>query len=275
MALSSLKKKISQLGEVEYKVVSCRKELEDAMALVYREYLRRGFILPKYYRSGLRITLHNATPGTTTFVAIKDKEVIGTVTLFPDSPLGLPMDEKYKEDLQGLRRQRRKICEVGQLATKSGLLGKGLFSMFNFRKLDFVFSLFKMVFQYALYYEKFDDLCIVVNPKALLFKFLPFDEIGEVKYYGFDHISINPKPAVAKKMDLRMIEERGRKRLGLYKIFIGRKLPLELFKDSYRFRASDLKYFFIKKSDVFRNATEKELGFIASSYGFPKEALGK
>lgn len=275
MAGYSIKKTFANVGEIEYKLASTREEMEGALALVYKEYLIRGFILPKFYRSGLRLTLHNVVPGATVFIALKAKEIVGAVTLFPDSPLGLPMDEKYKEEADVLRRQGRKICEVGQLATKSGLFGPGLFSMFNFKKLDFVFSLFKMVFQYALSTKKFDDICIVVNPKALLFKFLLFEEMGEVKYYGFDRISINPKPAIAKRLDLRRVLEKAKKKQGLYKIFLGEILPEEVFQHSFHFTTADLKDFFVKKTDIFKKATEKELGFIASSYGLSKEALGK
>jgi hypothetical protein len=273
MANYSIKKNFANIGEIEYKLASNKEEMEGALALVYKEYLMRGFILPKFYRSGLRLTLHNIVPGATVFIALKDKEIVGAVTLFPDSPLGLPMDEKYKEEADALRRQSRKICEVGQLATKSGLFGPGLFSMFNFKKLDFVFSLFKMVFQYALSTKKFDDICVVVNPKALLFKFLLFEEMGEIKYYGFDRISINPKPAVAKRLDLRKVLEKARKKQGLYKIFLGEILPEEVFQRSFFFEIEDLKDFFVKKTDLYKKASAQEKKYILSAHKIKEQDL--
>ena len=38
------------------------------------------------------------------------------------------------------------------MAIKGELFGQGFFSMFNFKKLNFVFSLFKLVFQYAAFF---------------------------------------------------------------------------------------------------------------------------
>lgn len=270
-----IKKVFPDIGEVEYKVASSRQELEKALALIYKEFLVRGYILPKYYKSGLRITLHNVVPGTATFIALKDKEVIGAVTLFPDSPLGLPMDVKYKEATDKLRKEARKICEVGQLSIKSGLFGSGLFSMFNFKKLNFIFHLFKMVFHYAYYEQKFDDICIVVSPKTLLFKFLIFENMGEIKYYGFDRISIKPKPAVAKRLDLRNVEERAKIRIGLYKIFFGERLPKKLYNHKFCFGLEDLKYFFVKKSDIFKQASQEEKRCIADFYGLKADEMKK
>ncbi|MCK9603087.1 MAG: hypothetical protein M0R66_01720 [Candidatus Omnitrophica bacterium] len=275
MDTPSIKKNFAELGEIEYKLASSREELKEAMALVYKEYLTRGYILQRYYKSNLRITPHNVLAGTTTFIALKEKKVIGAITLLPDSPLGLPMDEKYKKEVDKLRRQGRKICEVGQLATQSDLFGTGLFSMFNFKKLDFVFCLFKLAFQYALYSAKFDDICVVVNPKALLFKFIPFEEIGEVKYYGFDRISIKKKPAVAKRLDLRVIQERAKKYPSLAKVFLGERLPEEIFSRRFCFNKEDLRYFFVEKSDVFNQMHPEDIDFVCGAYGLNKAEFDK
>lgn len=267
----SIKKNFAGVGEVEYKIISSKEELEGAMALVYQEYLAHGYILPKYYKSKLRITLHNALPGTTTFIAKKEGQVIGAVTLIPDTPFGLPMDEKYKEETDKLRRKGRKICEVGQLATVD-LFGAGLFSMFNFKKLYFVFNLFKLAFQYALYIAKFDDICIVVSPKAVLFKFLLFEEMGEVKYYGFDRISIKRKPAIARRLDLRIIEERIKKYPSLAKIFLGERPADEFFTSRFCFKdKKSLRYFFVEKSEIFKELRPQEAEYICSAYGLTKE----
>lgn len=278
----SVKKTFPDIGEIEYKVASSRKELEGAFALIYKEYLLRGFILPEHYKSGLRITLYNSLPETVVFVALKDKEVVATNAIIPDSYLGLPLNLGYKEEADSLRKSARKICEGGYLAIKSELFGRGLFSMFNFQKLDFIFSLFRVMFQYALFCGRFDDLCIVTNPQYMIFKFLPFDVIGPVKYYGYDFAAIKRKAAVFKRLDLYRIGKYINqpfkivgKRFALYKMFLSKRLPSQIYARRFKLQPGDLRYFFVKKSDVFRNATEKELGFIASSYGLPKEALGK
>jgi hypothetical protein len=235
----------------------------------------RGFILPKYYKSGLRMTLHHALPGTTTFIALKDKQVIATASIMPDSELGLPMDMGYEEEADGLRRAGRKICEGGYLAIDTEVFGRGLFSMFNFDKLKFMFVLFKFLFQYALYRARLDDICIVTNPQYMIFKFLPFETIGPVKYYGYDRVAIKKKAAVAKQMDLHQIDGWSTKRVVLRKMFLDHRLPEKAFADKYQFTINDLRYFFVEKSDVFKTATKHQRDYIASCYGLSAEALEK
>lgn len=277
MGTYSLKKEFPEIGEIEYKVASTRDEIEQAMALVYKEYLMRAFILPKYYKSNLRTTLHHLVPGTTTFVGLKGKEVVITATIIPDSPLGIPMDMGYKDDVDKLRRLGRKVCEAGYLAIKSELFGRGFFSLFNFKKLDFIFTLFKLELQYSLFCKKFDDICIVTNPRYMIFKFLPFEVIGEVKYYGYDVASVKKKAAVPKRLDLRKVREELKKieknplcqisyKPALYKIFFGDKIQPEFFQRKYNLNIEDLCYFFVQKSDILKKARQQERNYILPAY---------
>jgi len=273
-------KNFPEIGKIEYKIAASRGELEQAFELIYKEYVMRGFILPKYYKSGLRITQSNLIPGTTVFVALKDGEVVATNAIIPDSPLGLPLDMGYKEEADSLRRQNRKICEGGYLAIKSEMFGRGYFSMFNFKKLEFMFTLFKVMFQYALLYAKFDDLCIVTNPQYMIFKFLPFEIIGPVKYYGYDRISIKKKAAVFKRLNLsrmrKYIDQPLKifgKRFALYKMFLEERIPQNLFDARYNFTPEDINYFFIQKSDVLENLSAKQKGYIKSCYGLNEKDI--
>ena len=88
---------------IEVRVARDTDELEEAFALVYREYLRKGYTDKN--SSGLRLSLHNALPDATTFIALSEKNVIiATATIVPDSFLGLPMDSIYYDELNRLRR---------------------------------------------------------------------------------------------------------------------------------------------------------------------------
>lgn len=248
--------------KILYRVARTRRELEGAFSIVYNEYLKRGYI-PKGYKSKLRISLYNALPTTTAFIAQQGKRVVAGVTLIPDSPLGVPMDKIYKEELDVLRREGCKIAEVSQLAIDTGLFGKGFFSMFNFNKLIFLFKLFKLVFDYAQDFEKLTDLCIVVNPKhQYLYKFLYFEQMGGLKYYG----SVNHAPAIALRLRLVGIEDKVKNRRGLYKIFIAKKTNPKLLEGKFKLTPADLEYFFMKKSDIFAKATQEQLEYVRSCY---------
>ena len=169
--------KQSKNKEIIYRIARTKEELEQAFSLVYKEYASRGYI-PKHYKSKLRLSLYNALPSTATFVAKQGRKVVATVTLIPDSPIGIPMDKIYKKEVDSLRKKGRRVAEVSQLAIDSRLFPKGWFSMFNFAKLIFVFKLFKLVLDYGLEIEKLNDFCIAINPKHQhLYKFLGFEEL--------------------------------------------------------------------------------------------------
>lgn len=268
------RKKYKGIGEVDYKLASSREELEGALALIYEEYSSRGFILPQYYKSRLRITPWHLLSETMVFVGLRQNEVVATTALLPDLALGLPLDTGFEAEVNLLRRKGRKLCEGAYLAIKSKLFDRGVFSMFNFTKLDFLFTLFKLPFQYLLFYSNFDDWCIETNPKYMIFKYLPFEMIGEVKYFGYDRVSIKRKAAAFKRMDLKTMRQQvdnpkkiTRGRLSLYDIFVKDRLPKELFEKKWRFSQDELRYFFVEKSDVLKTINEKQKAWVRSAYG--------
>lgn len=250
-------------GKTVYRIVRTREELEQGFSLVYKEYASRGYI-PKHYKSKLKLSLYNALPSTTTFITKKDNQVIATVTLIPDSPMGLPMDKIYKKECDSLREKGRSIAEVSQLSIDSRLFPKGWFSMFNFSKLIFVFKLFKLVFDYACYTEKLDELCIAVNPKhRYLYKFLFFEKLAGLKYYG----SVNKAPAIALHLDIGpALRKKSRQRKSFQKVFYGKRTARQTFQNKFIFKSSDLEHFFLKKSDLLKKATPEQLKYIKRYY---------
>ena len=264
-------KNFPDFGEVQYRIASSREEVERAYALVYDEYLKWGFILPEYYKSPMRMTIYNILPESVTCIAMQNDKALATVSIMPDSPLGMPMDDVYKEDVDKIRQAQRGICEVGQLAIKTELFGFKFFSMFNFNKLDFIFTLFRLCFQYVLHCGKFDDICIVTNPKYMIFKFLPFEVIGELKYYGYDRMSVKKKPAVPKRLDVKDSARWLDEKPGLKKMLIGEEIPREIFEHRFKFTPQDLHYFAVEKSDILKNAEPWQKEFIRKSYGLSEE----
>jgi hypothetical protein len=271
----SLKKTFPTLGEVEYKIATSPQEMEGALTLVFKEYAKRGLIIRNNYKNEIRISPHHILPVTRIFVGLKNDEVIITMSTFLDSPLNLPLDSGYHDEFQTLRDQGRKIGEVGYFAVKSGLFRGKKPAKVNFEKLNFILTLFRMGFQYGLYHTGIDDACFVTNPdpKQKFFKYFPIEKFGEVKHYGFDEMHLKPKPAIAKRMDLRELRSAMRNpfmllklRNAIFRIFIGRKMPDHLFKPSMHLTKKDLDYFFVEKSDVLKNLTPEELQYVLSCY---------
>ena len=140
-------------GDLVIRPALDRAELESAYELVYHNYRPRDYIPANPF--GLRLTIFNAFPSSVTFVGVIHDEVIATVSLIPDTPIGLPMDEIYHDEVQALRDAGRRLIEVTMLADRRLSVS---------RSLAMVLALMKLVFDYATLSLKATDLCITVNP---------------------------------------------------------------------------------------------------------------
>ena len=122
-------------------------------------------------------------------------QVVGTVTLIGDSPLGLPMDEIYQGDLDRFRAQRCRLAEASALAAHPRYRGIGL---------PLLLPLLRVLVTYAADLAALDLLCIAVNPRHVEFyRRLTFEIFGELKPYA----KVNGAPAVALCLHLDRVRE--------------------------------------------------------------------
>ncbi|HET8577684.1 MAG TPA: hypothetical protein VFO18_11335 [Methylomirabilota bacterium] len=169
-----------------------RDTLEQAFRLVHDQYVARGYMAP--CPSGRRLSLHNALPSTRVFVARSGGRVVGTVTLIPDSPLGLPMSEIYGDELQALRDSGRRLAEASALVIDPEFKRIGM---------AILMRLIRTMVVYAAQTAGLEDLCIAINPHhaALYRKAFDFETIGTIKQYG----KVNGAPAIALRLDLGLV----------------------------------------------------------------------
>jgi ribosomal protein S18 acetylase RimI-like enzyme len=86
-------------------------DLRKAYRLVHEVYLGTGFLNPE--PSGVRLRIYETTSETATFVAKKDGQVVGVLSVVGDSPdLGLPSNAAFKTELDALRATGARLCEV-------------------------------------------------------------------------------------------------------------------------------------------------------------------
>jgi hypothetical protein len=176
--------------------VSIAESVDDALAAartVHASYVARGII--DAHPSGLRVTPHGVLPSSRVFVAKVRGQVVGTISLIVDSPLGLPMDDIYGTELSSLRRGGGRIAEVGALAIRR-----------EHRRIGLVFLLNCIMFHCAkrLGVER---LVIAVHPDAedLYATTMLFERFGPRRAYpGLNKSAL----AVALTLDLNTAEER-------------------------------------------------------------------
>ncbi|OPX30415.1 MAG: hypothetical protein B1H08_01800 [Candidatus Omnitrophica bacterium 4484_171] len=248
---------------IDYRVAQTREELEKAYHLVYKEYLKRGYT--NETSSKIRVSIYNIIPQTTTFIAIVENEVIATATLIEDSPLGLPMDKIYRNELAQFRNNNKKLCEISMLASDTDLFKAGTSIMSNSKKMFFIFYLFKLIFDYADNFLALDFICITIHPKhKLVYDFLSFKDLGNLKVYS----QVNGAPAIAMYCDLRSAKgkQEKQKREDLYKMFYRERTPDDKFMHKFVLTPADLRYFFAEKTDILRTIDPKDLEYIKTCY---------
>ncbi|WP_022665862.1 N-acyl amino acid synthase FeeM domain-containing protein [Desulfospira joergensenii] len=186
-----------KMDDYKFKIASNMDEFYDALKLVQEVYSQEGYINEEESSRQCRILKHHFFDNTAVFIGKKKQKLVFSMSLFPDSSHGLPMDTIYKEELNCLRRQGRRIGEVGCLATDPEYRdGSQNIPMYGN----------KIMLKYAMDYLKLDDLVITVHPKhALVYKkTLMFDEIGPGKIKA--HPKVNNNPAVALRLNLHEAE---------------------------------------------------------------------
>lgn len=186
-----LKSKMDEIDRPSIKIAETSDEYEQALSLVYQEYVDAGYI-PDPNPEGKIFSVYNLLPETAVFIAKTYLTVVSTLTQIFDSELfGLPMDSIYHDELSELREKGRKIVELGALATQRGFRWQNLFMY-----------LCQTMYWYA-QYKDVDDLCITINPKHVRFykTIFLFEEFGPEKAY--------PKvgaPAVLLRLNMDDIE---------------------------------------------------------------------
>ncbi|MEN8211260.1 MAG: hypothetical protein ABFR31_06040, partial [Thermodesulfobacteriota bacterium] len=182
-----------KMAQYYFKAASCADDYFAALKLVQDVYTAEGYINADEASSSYRILKNHFFEKTKVFIGKKNEKVIFTLSLFPDSSDGLPMDQIYKRELDHLRSRGRTIGEVGCLATHPECRD-GSHNLLMYGK--------KIMLKYAMEYFKLDDLVVTVHPKhAELYKeAMMFDNLGEsgIKSYP----QVNSNPAVALRLNL-------------------------------------------------------------------------
>ncbi|MBB5712174.1 N-acyl amino acid synthase FeeM domain-containing protein [Sphingomonas xinjiangensis] len=112
-------------------------------------------------------------PGHTTFVALVDDQIVGTITLGIDSPAGLSIDSVFKDEVDVFRDgPAALVCELTKFAFETELPDQQNLAI-----------LFHTVFLYGLHNHQCSDLFIEVNPRHRRFyqSMLGFEPIGDMR----------------------------------------------------------------------------------------------
>ena len=240
--------------------VANRLELrKKAYGLLHDLYSRMGYI--RNNGNGLWLSMYDALPDTTTFIAEDNQGLIkGAVTVVFDSQMGLPAEELYKKEIDKLRNTGEKICEFVSLGVDNG--GKN--------SIKILAGLFYCAFLHAWKVKNSTLLVITVNPNDENFyrQKIFFEKIGSEKNYA----KVNESPAVLLNLSLMKISSlRIKHRIFPFSMLnYSDQTELEFAKkiENMIYPMSDREFytFFIEKTNIWETASPQQKNIIKNIY---------
>lgn len=176
--------------ELTFRVARNERELEAAYNILHDAYVEHGFMKP--HPSELRVTKYHALPSTSTLIALWGDDVVGTVSIIRDSPLGFPLDKIF--DTSEIRKNGARLAEVSSLAIHKNFRGD---------RGAVLFPLMKYLFHYCADFFGVDCMVIAVNPSRIEFyeAILGFRRLQEKNVDNYDFV--NGAPAVGAFLPMR------------------------------------------------------------------------
>jgi len=184
------------VSECEFRPAQTKEEFLACSRLVHNQYVRKQYMIP--HESNLRLDMHQITQKSATFIALYQKRyILGAVTLVQDSPLGVPMDKIYKDDLNKLRDKKSLFGEVTMLAMNDELL-----EQLGLNQIDqsiILLHLFRKMLTHGRLYMHLDSLVACFHPRhELFYKALQFKPLAGLRSYE----KVKGSPALAYILDI-------------------------------------------------------------------------
>ena len=164
---------------------------QKAYKLLYNIYSEMGIIRNNH--SGLWLSIFEALPETTTLIAENHHgKIVGTITLVFDSPIGLPADDLYKEEIEQLRNKGCKICEIISFGVSDAVRGS----------VKILSILYYSAYLLAWRLMKSTDFVVTVAARHEKFycRAIKFKKIGPVRNYA----KVNGIPTVLLNLPLKL-----------------------------------------------------------------------
>jgi len=246
-------------GQCRVRIANRPELKQKAYELLHKLYSKMG-IAPND-PNGMWISIYDALPDTTTFVAEDDQgEFAGALTVVFDSPIGVPADALYKEEIDRMRSSGRKVCEIISLGINNTARGS----------VKILAGLFYCAWLLSWRIKSLTDFVITVHERYEKFycRNILFKRIGEVRKYS----KVNGAPTVLLNLRLMLPDMLKEKRrifpLSMLKYSDQKELEvIHKIKSMLRpLPEEDFYYFFIEKTDIWEEATPKQKDYIKKIY---------
>src|SRR6185369_16182219 len=157
---------------MKYKVASTLSEVLDAWCVVYKQYLAASLIGPNEF--SIFTFPEYLSNSTAVIVGSKMGHTVCTVSAVLDSKKGLPLDSYYRQELNQMRKQNKKLIEIGLLA-----------DVRESNSFSNIVDLMTGIARFGVYSDH-HDYVIGVHPRRINFfrQTFGFETVGDVKDYS-------------------------------------------------------------------------------------------
>ena len=237
-----------------------------AYELLHRLYYKMGIASDE--PNSMWLSIHDALPETTTFLAQNDQsEIDGALTVVFDSPIGLPADALYKEEIDRLRSSGRRVCEIISLGINDTAKGS----------VKLLAGLFYCAYLLSWRLKNSTDFVITVHARYEKFycRYLLFKKIGTVRNYA----KVNGAPTVLLNLPLLLpdVEKEKRRIFPLSLLNYSDQKELEVIQKLEAMliplSEEEFHYFFMEKTDVWKNAIPEQKDYLKKIYTSPSSLL--
>lgn len=169
-------------SEFVFKQAETAEEIQQALKLVHDSYVELDYMDPN--EAQMRFSKFHALPTTVILIAQWKDEVIGTVSIIPDSFLGLPSDATWA--LDKYRKNGEIIAEISSLSIKRN---------FRRRRGRILMPLCKLMNHYCIDFLKLDGIVIATTMEVEPFytDILQFERVTEET--GQEHSLVKGNPS--------------------------------------------------------------------------------
>lgn len=233
----------SPAAELDFDIARSLDDVQEAWRLLYEAYLRVGFIRTNPHE--LHTVPQAIGPHALVVLGRIRGVLANTICAIGDNPRGLPLDSVYREELDDLRAEGRKLIEIGLFADRRGLMGEVS------RTFHAIFELMRYTYYFGRYLGATDFLCgIPPRRTRLYYRAFGFEPVGEVKTYA----TVEDNPVQLLRVEADYVPEHSSQHRAL-SYFVENPISEGLFKSRFGFSrealaGSSLESFLKAKSEA-------------------------
>lgn len=256
--------------DLTIKLAESKEELEGAFSLLKKWMQKNELIKDKALEEKFWVGFYHALPSTSILIALRNGEVVGTLSIVRNNIFGLPIESHF--EVSTLKRYGARIAEVTALAFRE-----------NENKDEIIFPLFKYLYEYCIHFMGVDYLLISIQKKLTDFysNILLFDEIPNLNPIALK----NGKPSIlnhrAMYLDLRLAYKKfavfyggkGMTQDLFHYIFTTPRFESFIFPNRTYFKTMDpvmtpelLDYFFNRMTQTFSSLTDFQKSLLFNVY---------